>query len=192
MIVFSKRSIAAVMWAAIIVQCGGVDSENLAITAAARAVSVSVLANGGEQHASIHRAIRALEAAKTHMEGAAHDFCGHRADALTQSNLALNELGLAVACEKRRDRSISAAGSAAFKGRDSGAVEQPGALAVRSSIGLIPERHSSIRQAIRALEAAERDLKRTAHEYCGHRAQALEAVNRALAQLKLAIDCDKD
>src|SRR5262249_27304767 len=57
----------------------------------------------GEQHPVIHRAIRALEAAKAYIEGATHDFCGHRVAALDESNLALNQLGLAIICDKRRD-----------------------------------------------------------------------------------------
>jgi len=133
----------------------------------------------GEKHPTVHRAIRALEAAKAYMEGASHDFCGHRVTALAESNVALNELGLAIICDKRRDKST---------GRT---IEMPSASSTRAP-GVVPERHPLIRQAISALEAAKRDLQRAAHDYCGHRVDALDAVNRALTQLKLALDCDKD
>jgi hypothetical protein len=132
----------------------------------------------GEQHPTIHRAIRALEAAKEYMESASHDFCEHRVNALAESNSALNELGLAIICDKRRDRS---------KGST---IETLRAAASASAI--VPERHPLIRQAITALEAAKRDLQSAAHDYCGHRVDALEAVNRALTQLKLALECNKD
>jgi hypothetical protein len=131
-----------------------------------------------EQHPVIHRAIRALEAAKAYMESAPHDFCGHRVSALAESNLALNELGLAVICDKRKDKST---GSAAM---------QPPAL--MNASGQAPGRHPLIRDAIDALQVARRDLNSASHRYCGHRIEALEAVNRALTQLGLALNCDKD
>jgi len=54
------------------------------------------------------------------------------------------------------------------------------------------ERHPEIRAAIRALENAKRHLQEAAHDFGGHRAEALEAVNHALEQLKLALQYDKD
>jgi hypothetical protein len=53
------------------------------------------------------------------------------------------------------------------------------------------EHHPEIRAAIRALENAKRHLQEAAHDFGGHRAEALEAVNRALEQLKLALQYDK-
>jgi hypothetical protein len=134
----------------------------------------------GEQHPQIHHAIKALEAAKAYMEAAPHDFCGHRVTALAESNLALNELGLAIICDKRRERS---GGSA---------IEMPDTSPIHSSASRAADRHPLIRQAISALEAAKRDLQSADHDYCGHRVDALDAVNRALPQLRLALDCDKD
>jgi hypothetical protein len=54
------------------------------------------------------------------------------------------------------------------------------------------ERHPEIRAAIRALERAKRHLQEAAHDFGGHRAEALEAVNKALEQLKLALQYDKN
>jgi hypothetical protein len=48
-----------------------------------------------------------------------------------------------------------------------------------------------IRRAINALERARDDLQRAGDNFCGHKAEALEAVNRALSQLQLALQCDK-
>ena len=128
-----------------------------------------------ERHPVIHRAIRALEAAKGYMEAAPHDFCGHRMAALAESNLALNQLGLAIICDKRRDRTSN------------GAITIPASAAAP-----VQERHPLLRQAISSLEAARRDLSNASHNYCGHRVEALESVNRAVTELKLALDCDKD
>src|SRR5262249_54996819 len=94
----------------------------------------------GERHPVIHRAMRALEAAKAYMEAAPHDFCGHRVAALAESNLALNQLGLAIICDRRRDR-----------------TSRPGvptAAPVSASDSLPQERHPLIRQAISSLDAA--------------------------------------
>lgn len=53
------------------------------------------------------------------------------------------------------------------------------------------ERHPEIRNAIAALERAKTDLKRANHDFGGHRAEALEACDRAIAQLKLALQYDR-
>lgn len=54
------------------------------------------------------------------------------------------------------------------------------------------ERHPEIRAAIRALQRAKRHLQEAAHDFGGHRVEALEAVNKAIEQLKLALQYDKD
>jgi hypothetical protein len=53
------------------------------------------------------------------------------------------------------------------------------------------ERHPEIRQAIRALERAKAHLQAAAHDFGGHRAEALEACDNAIKQLKLALQYDK-
>jgi hypothetical protein len=53
------------------------------------------------------------------------------------------------------------------------------------------ERHPKIRQAIHALQAAKEDLEDASHDFGGHRAEALEAVNNALKQLQEALEADK-
>jgi transcription elongation GreA/GreB family factor len=53
------------------------------------------------------------------------------------------------------------------------------------------ERHPEIRQAIRALERAKDHLQKAAHDFGGHRAEALEACDNAIRQLKLALQYDK-
>ncbi len=48
-------------------------------------------------------------------------------------------------------------------------------------------RHPAIRAAIRALEAAKADMQAAAHDFGGHRADALVACDNAIAQLKQAL-----
>ncbi|HUK91650.1 MAG TPA: hypothetical protein VLZ81_14705, partial [Blastocatellia bacterium] len=49
--------------------------------------------------------------------------------------------------------------------------------------------HPLIHRAINALEVAKAELQDAAHTYCGHREEALGAVDAALHQLHLAIEC---
>ena len=53
------------------------------------------------------------------------------------------------------------------------------------------ERHPEIRQAIRALERAKDHMQKASHDFGGHRAEALEACDNAIKQLKLALQYDK-
>jgi len=70
-------------------------------------------------------------------------------------------------------------------------------VAVATGLGILTKeavaegRCPNIHKAIGALEVAKGDLEHAAHDFCGHRAEAVEAVNRALEQLRRAEECDK-
>ena len=51
-----------------------------------------------------------------------------------------------------------------------------------------PDRHPKIRQAIRALEGAKEDMQHAAHDFGGHREDALRACDEAIRQLQLALN----
>jgi hypothetical protein len=53
------------------------------------------------------------------------------------------------------------------------------------------EPHPEIRKAITALERAKSDMQHASHDFGGHRVAALEACDRAIEQLKLALQYDK-
>lgn len=53
------------------------------------------------------------------------------------------------------------------------------------------ERHPMIRRAIVALEEAKRDLQRADHDFGGHRKEALEECEKAIVQLRLALQYDR-
>lgn len=126
---------------------------------------------GGEAHPLIKRALNALQTAKTDLQNAAHDYCGHRVEALEATNAAIGELQQALDCA---DRNSSAGG-----------------FEMETSNGLSAERHPNINRAISALGAAEGDLQNAARDYCGHRVKALDATRAALNQLRLAVQRDK-
>ncbi|PYO48417.1 MAG: hypothetical protein DMD72_07375 [Gemmatimonadetes bacterium] len=53
------------------------------------------------------------------------------------------------------------------------------------------EAHPEIRKAIKSLERAKYDLQHASHDFGGHRADALAATDKAIEQLKLALQYDK-
>lgn len=53
------------------------------------------------------------------------------------------------------------------------------------------ERHPAIHRAIMALEDAKRDLQHANHDFGGHRKAALEECDKAIAELRLALQYDK-
>ncbi|MBO0859941.1 MAG: hypothetical protein J2P21_16040 [Chloracidobacterium sp.] len=147
---------------------------------------------GGEKHPRIRQAINALKSAKEDLQNAAHDFCGHRVEALEATNKAINQLEKAL----DSDRAMNApAGSSNLQLASYVQPVAVGAAADPREVGMKRgggERHPMIRRAINQLELAKSELKVAAHDFHGHRDEALEAIDRALNQLKLAIACDKD
>ena len=53
------------------------------------------------------------------------------------------------------------------------------------------EHHPEIHKAIASLEAAKHYMEHADHDFHGHRKEALEATERAIHQLRLAIESDK-
>ena len=54
-----------------------------------------------------------------------------------------------------------------------------------------PETHPHIRAAIAELREAREELRTAAHDFCGHRAEAVERTDQAIKQLQLAQECDR-
>ena len=52
-----------------------------------------------------------------------------------------------------------------------------------------PGEHPHIRAAVAELREARDELRTAAHDFCGHRADAVDMCDRALKQLQLALDC---
>lgn len=53
------------------------------------------------------------------------------------------------------------------------------------------EHHPRIRAAIRSLEAAKKELQEAPHDFGGHRAEAVAECDKAIAQLRAALEYDK-
>jgi hypothetical protein len=68
-----------------------------AVTAPAASKAAAVpSAAAAEPHPEIHDALNALRRAKDHMEHAAHDFGGHRVEALRATQEAINQLEICL------------------------------------------------------------------------------------------------
>jgi hypothetical protein len=52
-----------------------------------------------------------------------------------------------------------------------------------------PEAHPHMRAAMRELRETRRELETAAHDFCGHKADAIRTVDESIRQLQLALDC---
>jgi len=69
----------------------------------------------------------------------------------------------------------------------------PAASALPATPAATPaERHPEIREALGALRRAKEHMEHAAHDFGGHRVEAIEATNRAIQQLELCLKFDKD
>lgn len=129
-----------------------------------------------ERHPEIRKALAALQIAAISLEDASHDFCGYREAALDATNNAVSQLGMAIECDPHAK--AAAFSRAGFDSEWMGASSKSG------------EHHPEIRKALAALHLAANALEDASHDFCGHREDALTAVDNAITELGLAISCD--
>jgi hypothetical protein len=55
-----------------------------------------------------------------------------------------------------------------------------------------PEQHPEIREALEALRRAKEHMQHAAHDFGGHRVEALRATDEAIHQLEVCLKYDKD
>jgi hypothetical protein len=69
----------------------------------------------------------------------------------------------------------------------------PAASALPATPAAAPaERHPEIREALEALRRAKAHMEHAAHDFGGHRVEAIEATDRAIKQLEICLKYDKD
>ena len=103
---FARSMAAAVIGGAAVLMAG--SSIASASTTGPKAVVLPTIvvtarpaATKAEPHPEIMEAIRSLEHAREHLEHAAHDFGGHRVQAIGAIDAALNQLRLALKYDRR-------------------------------------------------------------------------------------------
>ena len=85
---------------------------------------------------------------------------------------------------------IASAPAAPHKANGPAAPEanaQPAATATPAA-----EPHPEIREALAALRHAKEHMEHAAHDFGGHRVEAIEATDKAIKQLELCLKFDKD
>jgi hypothetical protein len=70
----------------------------------------------------------------------------------------------------------------------------PAASALPATPAATPaaEPHPEIREALGALRRAKEHMEHAAHDFGGHRVEAIEATNQAIKQLELCLKFDKE
>jgi hypothetical protein len=76
------------------------NKANAPATPAASALPVTPAAAPAEHHPEIREALGALRRAKEHMEHAAHDFGGHRVEAIEATDRAIKQLEICLKYDK--------------------------------------------------------------------------------------------
>lgn len=73
-------------------------------------------------------------------------------------------------------------------------AKAPAANALPATPAAIPaaEPHPEIREALASLRRAKEHMEHAAHDFGGHRVEAIEATNQAIKQLELCLKFDKD
>ena len=146
-----------------------------------------------ERHPHIRAAIHELREAGKEMKEAAHDFGGHREEALKATDGAIEQLKICLESAPKAGAGKAGKAQGAGAGAGLGKVaktggEGAGAAKVGAGEG---ERHPHIHAALRELHEAARELKEAAHDFGGHREDALKATDHAIEQLKKALEFDK-
>ena len=55
-----------------------------------------------------------------------------------------------------------------------------------------PEKHPQIREALESLRNSKQHLEHAAHDFGGHRDEAIKAIDEAIHQLEVCLQYDKD
>jgi hypothetical protein len=55
-----------------------------------------------------------------------------------------------------------------------------------------PEKHPQIREALASLRDSKQHLEHAAHDFGGHRVEAIKAIDGAIRQLEICLQYDKD
>jgi hypothetical protein len=129
------------------------------------AVFAVALAGGAiAAHPHLHHALHELKEALVELKEAAHDFGGHRVNALKAVDAAI------IQVEK------------CLKAKDDGYK-----LKVGKDIYRKYKHHPHIHHAIVELKEARKELKEAPHNFGGHRERAIKDIDFAIKQLELAL-----
>jgi hypothetical protein len=124
-------------------------------------------------NAQLREAIHVLQLTKKTLEGADHDYGGHRVDAVKAIGAAEHQLKLALGAHHKGKK-------AGAKGGKGGKGNEPQNIS-----------NMQLADAIPILQRTVGLMEKGNHDYGGHREQAIKDVNIAIHQLKLALEFEK-
>jgi hypothetical protein len=140
-----------------------------AVLSALSLVGVAAPRAAAEEHPRLHAALFEMRHARTELREARHDFGGHRVKALEALDAAITQVEKALRAVGDNVRGIDP-GKAVYRGYAN---------------------HPHIRHALAEARAARTELVEAAHDYKGHRAKAVEALDRVINQLGMALQYAK-
>jgi len=126
-------------------------------------------------NAQLHEALHVLRVTKTTLEGADHDYGGHRASAVKAIGAAQHQLKLALHTQTKQKNPGKGA-----KGKGKGKGREPQNISNRQLADAIP----ILVKTMTMLEKAD-------HDYGGHRAAAVRDLGAACQRLKAALAFEK-
>jgi hypothetical protein len=87
---------------------------------------------------------------------------------------------------------VLAAGTSAAPGITKATASAAALPAAAGANASAPEPHPQIREAIASLRRAKEHLEHAAHDFGGHRVEAIHATDEAIRQLEICLKYDKD
>src|SRR5262249_26084315 len=129
-------------------------------------LSLAASRAAAEDHPRLHDALYEMRLARTELKEAKHDFGGHRKQAVEALDKAITPV----------EKALKAAGDNT-KGRKPGKKDYKGYAD-----------HPHIRHALAQAKSARKELNEAAHDYKGHRAKAVEALDTVVTQLDKALE----
>jgi hypothetical protein len=132
-------------------------------------------------NAQLREALHVLQVTKKTLEGADHDYGGHRVEAIKAIGAAQHQLRLALQTQTKPGKP---------GGKNGGKPGHPG-----KGGGKEPEPQNisnmQLADAIPILQQTRRLLEKADHDYGGHRAAAVRDLGGAIQQLKIALEFEK-
>ena len=132
-------------------------------------------------NAQLHEALHVLQVTKKTLEGANHDYGGHRVEAIKAIGAAEHQLKRALQTQAKPGKP---------GGKTGGKPGRPG-----KGGGKQPEPQNisnlQLAEAIPILQRTRTLLEKADHDYGGHRAAAVRDLGAAVHQLKLALEFEK-
>jgi hypothetical protein len=127
----------------------------------------------------LREALHVLQATKKTLEGANHDYGGHRVKAIEAIKAAQHQLHLALQSQTKNKKPGTPGSKPANPGKGGKEPEPQGISNLQ------------LADSISILQKTRVFLEKANHDYGGHRAQAVKDLGGAIRQLKLALKYEK-